>query len=93
MEQLITQLIAGAVGGNAAGAAKSDLSLGTIGNTVVGLLGGLGGGTAIAGLLGGGAEAAAGLDIGGLVAQAAGGGAGGAILTAVVGMIKNKMAG
>ena len=41
--ELIIQLIAGAVGGNAIGAAGKSMSLGTAGNTVVGALGGLGG--------------------------------------------------
>lgn len=94
MEQIIAQLIAGAVGGNAAGAGAKNLSLGTLGNTIVGLLGGLGGGTALASLLGGAADAAGGAGgMGGLVSSLVGGGAGGAILTAVVGIIKNKMAG
>ncbi len=37
---LIIQLIAGAIGGNAAGAALKNLSLGTAGNSIVGILGG-----------------------------------------------------
>ena len=41
---LIIQLIAGAVGGNAAGAALKDLDLGKLGNTIAGALGGAGGG-------------------------------------------------
>jgi len=41
---LIIQLIAGAVGGNAAGAAIKNVDLGTIGNTI-GALGGAGGGS------------------------------------------------
>jgi uncharacterized membrane protein YeaQ/YmgE (transglycosylase-associated protein family) len=36
---LIIQLIAGAVGGNAAGAATKDVSLGTLGNTIAGAVG------------------------------------------------------
>ncbi len=92
METLITQLIAGAVGGNAAGAGLKNLSLGTLGNTIVGLLGGLGGGSVLAGMLGGAADAAGGGGMGGLLGSLVGGGAGGAILTAVVGLIKSKMA-
>lgn len=37
---LIIQLIAGAIGGNAAGAAK-DISLGALGNTIAGAVGGV----------------------------------------------------
>jgi uncharacterized membrane protein YeaQ/YmgE (transglycosylase-associated protein family) len=36
---LIIQLIAGAVGGNAVGAASKDISLGTLGNTIAGAVG------------------------------------------------------
>ena len=41
---LIIQLVAGVVGGNAAGAALKDYNLGGIGNTIAGALGGVGGG-------------------------------------------------
>ena len=37
---LITQLISGAVGGNVAGSLMKKLSLGTLGNSIVGILGG-----------------------------------------------------
>ena len=52
MINLIIQLIAGALGGNAAGATMKNLDLGTLGNTIAG-----------------------------------------AIVTAIVGLIKNSMAG
>ena len=42
---LIIQLIAGAIGGNAVGAAANNLSLGTGGNTVAGAVGGIAGGS------------------------------------------------
>src|SRR5712671_1261745 len=77
---LIIQLIAGVVGGNAAGAALKDYNLGNLGNTIAGAIGGVGGGQllqaiipAIAGAAGGG------LDVGAIVGQIVGGGAGGAI--------------
>jgi len=41
---LIINLISGAAGGNAAGAAMPDKSLGTVGNSLAGLLGGGAGG-------------------------------------------------
>jgi len=41
---LIIQLIAGAIGGNAVGAASKDVNLGTLGNTIAGAVGGVGGG-------------------------------------------------
>jgi hypothetical protein len=85
---LIIQIVAGALGGNAAGAASKDLSLGTAGNTIAGAVGGqiL---TALVPMLSG---AAGSVDIGALLGQAVGGGVAGAIVTAVVGLIKNKMA-
>src|ERR1700758_473739 len=58
---LIIQLIAGIVGGNAVGAALKDYNLGNLGNTIAGAIGGVGGGQilqalipAIAGATGGG---------------------------------------
>ena len=54
---LLIQLIIGAVGGNAAGKAVPDKSLGTLGNTIAGAIGGLGGGQLLDMILGGGAMA------------------------------------
>ncbi|MES2817310.1 MAG: hypothetical protein V4720_20565 [Pseudomonadota bacterium] len=92
--ELIIQIIAGLVGGNAAGAGLKNLSLGTAGNSVVGAVGG-GLGGLLMGMLGGdpaaAADAAGGLDIGALVQSVAGGGVGGAILTAIAGMLKKAL--
>jgi hypothetical protein len=89
---LIIQIIAGIIGGNAAGSGMKNISLGAAGNTIAGALGGLGGGQlleliipALQGAAGGGT------DIGSVIGQLVGGGAGGAILTAIVGAIKNAM--
>jgi uncharacterized membrane protein YeaQ/YmgE (transglycosylase-associated protein family) len=90
---LIVQLIAGALGGNAAGATMKNLDLGTLGNTIAGAIGGAGGGTLLTALLPMLQGAANNVDIGALVGQAVGGGVAGAILTAIVGLIKNAMAG
>jgi hypothetical protein len=90
---LIIQLIAGALGGNAAGATMKNLDLGTLGNTIAGALGGAGGGTLLTALLPMLQGAAGNLDIGVLAGQAVGGGVAGAIVTAIVGAIKNGMAG
>jgi len=90
MEQIIIQLISGALGGNAAGAAMKNLSLGTLGNSIAGIVGGGIGGQILAALgAGGGAE---GLDVASIVQSVAGGGVGGAVLLAVVGAIKKAMA-
>ena len=68
--ELIIQIIAGLVGGNAAGAGLKNLSLGTTGNSVAGAVGG-GLGGLLMGMLGGdagaAADAAAHLDIGAII--------------------------
>lgn len=85
---LIIQLVAGAVGGNAAGAALKNYSLGTVGNSIAGILGGGIGGQILQAVLGG---AGSGTDLGAIVSDVAGGGIGGAILMIVVGVIKQMM--
>ncbi len=92
---LIVQLISGAAGGNIAGGLLKKLSLGPVGNSIAGIVGGGIGGQLLGMMMGGGgaaAPAAGGFDIGSLVAQIGGGGIGGAILMAIVGAIRNAMA-
>ena len=89
---LIIQLIAGVVGGNAAGAALKDYNLGNLGNTIAGAIGGVGGGQILQALIPAIASAAGGgLDLGAIVGQIVGGGAGGAILTIIAGLVKAMM--
>ena len=88
---LLIQLISGIVGGNAAGAALKEKSLGVLGNSLAGLVGGGLGGQILQALLGVGAAGGGGLDIGSIIAQIAGGGVGGGVLMIVVGMIKQMM--
>lgn len=88
---LIIQLISGAVGGNVAGALLKKLSLGTTGNSIVGILGGGLGGQLLNMLGVGGGAAAGGLDIGSIVSNVAGGGVGGAVLMAIIGIIRGLM--
>ena len=91
---LIIQLIAGALGGNAAGAASKDLSLGPLGNSIAGALGGGVGGQILNAILGiGGAAAASGLDIGSVVSAFLTGGVSGGVTALIVGFLKSKMAG
>lgn len=94
---LIIQLISGAAGSNLLASFVNKLNLGPVGNTIVGALGGAGAGQLLTALLGSGtaetAGAASGVDIGSLVSQIVGSGAGGAVLTAIVGLIRNSMAG
>src|SRR6266576_1727433 len=70
---LIIQIIAGAVGGNAAGAASKDISLGTLGNTIAGAVGGVGGGQLLSALVPMLAGAGNNADIAALASQAVGG--------------------
>lgn len=88
---LIIQLVGGAAGGNVAGALLKNVSLGSVGNSVVGALGGAGSayalGPIIGNMLGGGGGGI--MDI---IGQAADGGIGGLVLTVVVGLIKSMMA-
>lgn len=87
---LIIQLIAGAVGGNAGGAIFKNLSLGTAGNSIAGIIGGPLG-AAVLGALGVGGGAAAG-GMGSILSGVGSGGVGGIILMLVVGFIKKSMA-
>jgi uncharacterized membrane protein YeaQ/YmgE (transglycosylase-associated protein family) len=90
MASLLISLASGAVGGNVAGAAMKDKSLGTLGNSIAGILGG-GLGTVILQQLG---MAAAGgqLDVSKIIADVAGGGVGGGVLMAVIAVVKGAMA-
>ena len=85
---LIISLITGALGGNNAGAVLKNFSLGTLGNSLSGIVGGGLGGA----LLGGGAAASGGLDIGSIIGSIASGGVGGGVVMLAVGFIKNMMA-
>lgn len=91
---LIIQLIGGAAGGNVAGALLKNANMTALLRTILGVVGGVGG-TQLAdmmGLLQNVLGDAAGT--GGMVAGNAGMSAiGGAILTLIVGMIKQSMAG
>ena len=83
MEALIIQLISGAVGGNVVGALAKNISLGTLGNSIAGIVGG-GLGGQLLGMLGGG-----GLD--GILGSVMSGGVGGGVLMVVVSLIKKAM--
>jgi hypothetical protein len=88
---LIIQLICGAAGGNIAGALLKKLNLGTLGNSIAGILGG-GLGGQILSLLGlGGSAAASGLDLGTILSSVAGGGIGGGVLMAIVGALRQML--
>ena len=94
MEQILINLVAGALGGVGAGKASPTFDLGTAGNIISGLVGG--------GLLGQiatlalpsvlAAAQSGNFTISGIASQVVAGGAGGAILTAIIGTIKNRAA-
>lgn len=92
---LIIQLVSGAVGGNLAGKLMKNSSLGTLWNSIVGILGGGLGGTVL-GMLGHtgaeAAEASTSMDLSSILGSVAGGGVGGGILMAIIGMVKKAMA-
>lgn len=87
MESLIIQLISGAIGGNIAGKAIPKFDLGTLWNSVAGVVGGgLGAqilGALVPGLLSGG------LSVSGIISSIASGGVGGGALLALVGLLRN----
>jgi uncharacterized membrane protein YeaQ/YmgE (transglycosylase-associated protein family) len=86
---LLVQLISGAVGGNLAGGIMKKLSLGTMGNSIVGILGGGLGGALLHAL--GIGTGTGGMDMSSVIGSIAGGGVGGGVLLAIVGAIKNAM--
>src|SRR5262249_25312973 len=94
MEQILINLVTGALGGVAAGKASPNFDLGTMGNIISGLVGGGVLGQVVTLLLPSvmAAAQAGHLSGCGIGAQVIAGGAGGAILTALIGAIKNKAA-
>jgi len=81
---IIIQLVSGAVGGNVAGAAFKNISLGPVGNSIAGIVGGGIGGQLLSFI------GAGGLD--GIVGSLASGGVGGAVVMAIIGVIKKATA-
>ena len=94
MEQILINLVAGALGGLGAGKSSPNFDLGTIGNLITGLVGGGVVGQVVTLLLPSVIAAAqsGNLSASGIISQVVAGGAGGAILTAIVGAIKNRAA-
>ena len=92
MTSLLISLISGAVGGNVAGAAMQDKSLGTLGNSLAGIFGG-GIGSFILQALGVLATSgASGVGLGSFLGNIASGGTGGAVLLVIVSLLKSAMA-
>lgn len=89
---LAINLVSGVIGGNILGAAWKEKSLGTLGNSIAGLVGGAAGAYIMqaVGLLQ--TFGLADMSIGSLLGNVGSAGVGGAILTAIIGMIKKSMA-
>ncbi len=86
---LLVQLISGALGGNIAGGILKKLSLGPVGNSVVGIIGGGIGGALLRALgVGNGS-----VDTSSVISGMAGGGIGGGVLLAVVGAVRSALGG
>ncbi|MBL9114354.1 MAG: hypothetical protein JNJ83_05055 [Verrucomicrobiaceae bacterium] len=84
MQELLIQLIVGALGGNAAGAILKKYSLGPLLNTIMGLIGGAGGSQVLDKFN---------INLGSdLVNNIGGSGVGGAVLLIVVGLVKSLLA-
>lgn len=91
---LVIQLVAGAAGGNAAGAILKQFNMGPLGNSIAGIIGGGLGGTLLNMLMAGtGAAPSGGFDVGSLVTQIIGGGVGGGVLLVIVGLIRQAVGG
>ena len=89
MLNIIIQMVCGAVGGNAAGALMKKLSLGTLGNSIAGILGG-GLGGQLLGMLGLAPAAGTG-DLSAILGSVVSGGVGGGVLMAIIGLIKKAL--
>ena len=89
---LIIQLICGALGGNITGKLFKNIDLGTLGNSIAGVLGGGLGGQVLNALgLFTGATGGS-LDLASIIGNIASGGVGGGVLMAIIGLIKSLMA-
>ncbi|WP_323123204.1 hypothetical protein [Burkholderia alba] len=90
---LIIQLVSGATGGNVAASLLEKYSLGPVGNTLAGIIGGGIGGELIKIALGGAAQTADGFDRGMLFGSIGGGGASGALVVLATGFARARYAG
>ena len=91
---LLVSLVSGVAGGNATGAAVKDNGLGSVANSLAGLVGGGLGGALLPGLLGMVANSGGpgGIDLSALLASVASGAGGGAVLTIAAALLKNAIA-
>ena len=93
MDQILPWLVSlgsGALGGNLAGAVLKNFSLGTLGNSLAGILGGGIGMKLLAmlGVIGASTPEGGGLDMTSILENLGSGAAGGGVLVTLVGMLK-----
>lgn len=88
MLSTIIGLASGALDGNLAGSVLKNSSMGTLWNSVIGILGG-GLGSYILGMVG--LDGSGGTDLMGILGSVASGGVGGGVLLAIIGVIKKSM--
>lgn len=87
---LIIQLLTGALGGNVAGRLLKKFDLGTLWNSVAGVVGGVTGGQILK-QLGYGVGPSGSLDLGAIIGSIASGGVGGSVVLVIVGLIRSLM--
>jgi uncharacterized membrane protein YeaQ/YmgE (transglycosylase-associated protein family) len=89
---MIVNLVSGGVGGNISGATIKETSLGTLGNTIAGAVGGVAGSYILkaVGVLS--SMGLADMTVGAIAGEAGVAAVSGAVLTGIIGFIKNKMA-
>ena len=88
MLSLIISLISGAAGGNLAGTLLKKHSLGTLWNSVAGIVGG-GLGAQLLGMMG--VATSGGMDVAGIISTIASGGVGGGVLMLIVSLVKGML--
>ena len=90
MVPILIQILTGAIGGNVAGALMKKASLGTLGNSIAGVLGGGLGGQLLS-FLGLVAGPSGTLDLNAILGSIASGGVGGGVVMVVIGLINNVL--
>ena len=88
---LVIQLVSGAIGGNVTGKVAPNLSLGTVGNSRAGVLGG-GIGGQLLGMLGIAAGPSGALDLTSILGSIGSGGVGGGVLMIVIALVRKAVA-
>ncbi|MEM8733241.1 MAG: hypothetical protein AAGG44_03405 [Planctomycetota bacterium] len=89
---ILINVACGIIGGNAAGSIFKKISLGTLGNSIAGILGG-GLGGQLLGMLGLSAGPDGAMELTSILGNVAAGGVGGGVVLTVVGFVKSLLSG